>query len=261
MNELHDEFNKSGLSIVGVTGESTDKTEPWIEEHGARYPYAYLDKEVLSGFMKQMGMGGYPSAAIVNPKGKIVWTGHPSSISSSLVKKHMKGADKTPVELRAVVRNWPKEAQHVRASFKKGQLAKALTDAKKLPEEWNVAKDLEAAIERRVSKVKALHASGDYLGFTEAAKSATKQLAGLPEGADLTALVKEVKSDAKAKSVISGQKKLAKLAAKVAEARKPKDIVTLEKKVEKIADKHAGTFVEESAQKLMQRLRKKRSKR
>lgn len=244
-----------------MTGETADKTEPWIEQHGARYPYAYLDKEVLSGFMGKMGMRGYPSAAIVSPKGKIVWTGHPSSISSSLVKKHLKGANKTPVDISAVVRSWPKEAQHVRASFAKGQLAKALADAQKLPTEWSVAKDVEAAIEKRVSALRKLHEKGDFLGFTEAAKSATKQLAGLESGTELTTLLKDVKADAKAKTVISGQKKLEKLMKKVHEASKVKDIVSLEKKVRKLAEKHSGTFVEESANKLMKKLRQKRSKR
>ena len=261
MNELHEQFEPAGLSIVGVTGESAEKTEPWVEEHGMAYAFGYLKKEALNELMTQCGMRGYPSAVLVDPKGEVVWAGHPSSVDDNLIEKHLKGADKTPVDVRAVVRRWPKEARQIRAAYAKGQLAKALDEASKLSDGAAIVSDIERAIGRRSERLRAMHSAGDFLGFVEAMKDSAKDLSGLPVAAELDALLKEVNTDAAAKAVMTGQKKLRRLCDAAAELRKAKDIDVLEKKVRKLALEHPQTYVEASANKLLQQLEKKRKKR
>lgn len=41
------------------------------------------------------GVRGYPSAALIDPDGKVAWTGHPSEVTSGKVKKLLKGAKKS----------------------------------------------------------------------------------------------------------------------------------------------------------------------
>ena len=243
-----------------MTGESAEKTEPWVEEHGMQYAFGYMQKGALTGFMKSLGMTGYPSAALVNPKGTIVWKGHPSSISGGLIKKHLKGASKTPVDIGAVVRDWPKEAKHARTAFEAGKLAKALAEAEKLPEEWGVAEGIGRVIDKRVAKLQKLVDSGDYLGFTTAMKQATKSMAGLEKFEPMAERLATVQKDSDAKAVISGQKKLAKLAEDVPELRKHKDAAKLVGKIEKLSEKHSGTIVEASANKLLESIQKRRKR-
>ena len=119
---------------------------------------------------------------------------------------------------------------------------------------------VERVIERRVAKVNRLHADGDYLGFTEAMKSANRSLAGLEQLADLQATLKDVQKDAAAKKVISAQKKLAKLVAKARELRKRKDADSLAKKIRALAEKNRGTIVETAANNTLKQIDKARAR-
>lgn len=243
-----------------MTGESKEKTEPWVEQHAMQYDFGYMTEEDLSPFMKSLGMGGYPSAALINPKGIVVWTGHPGRLNSGTIKKHLKGASKTPVDIGAVIRHWPKEAVHAKSAFASGKLGKALAEAKKLPAEWTVAGDVERVIKKHVKKLNELHAAGDILGFTTGMRVAIRSLAGVPELAELQAMLKTLKGDADAKSILSGQKKLAKLAAGVPELRKSRDALALAKKIRKLADKYPNTIVSATADKLLATIAKKRDR-
>lgn len=241
-----------------MTGETEDKTKPWVEKHGMKYAYGYLSKDGMGEFMKALGMRGYPSAVLVDPTGEIVWSGHPSSANGGLIKKHIKGANKGPVGVAGVVANWPKEAQHAKKAFLAGKYGKAVAEARKLPQEWSVLGDIERVIARRVDRVKAIFAKGDYLGFEDAMRTASKELAGTEALDELDGLVAEMKADPKSKSVISGQKRLAKYAESVADARKAKELLSLEKKIRKLSEKHAGTYVEACATKLLAKSEEKR---
>jgi len=259
LNELHGEFDSAGLSIVGVTGESKDKTEPWVEQHDMQYAYGYMDKGELTELMGSLGWRGYPSAALVDPKGTVVWTGHPASINGSLIKKHLKGASRTPVSQSAITRNWPEEARSVAAAIKKGNLADAREQAKKLTIEPNtVLADVDQVIERRVRRLRELHDTGDYLGFDQQLKQKGKDLSGLPERVELDELLKAVRKDRGAKAVMTAQKKLAKLAAKLPDMKKPKDLLKLAGAVRKISRKHPGTYAETAAKELLAKIDKRR---
>lgn len=244
-----------------MTGETEDKTVPWVEKHGMKYAYGYLDKGAMGGFMSKLGMRGYPSAALVGADGKVVWTGHPAGINGSLIKEHIGKADPTPVGVGAVVRDWPKEADAARKAFAKGKLADAREAAANYPEEWGVAASINKVIERRVSTINSLHSSGDFLGFTEAVKASSKSLKGLEEFAAIEATLEAVKKDKAAKAVISAQKKLRRLKAKANEIRKPKEVPPVEKMVRKLAEKHAGTHVEKAANSLLKTLEGKKKQR
>ena len=94
MNELNAEFESRGLTIIGVTSETEKQTVSWIEKNGAEYAYGY-DK---GGKLKSaLGVRGIPNAVLVNPSGKIVWQGHPTSLTASTVESALDGAITTPV--------------------------------------------------------------------------------------------------------------------------------------------------------------------
>lgn len=239
-----------------MTDETKENTEPWIESNGVEYAYCYLDKGTIGNWMKSLGMRGFPSAVLVDPKGTVVWVGSPYSLNDSLIEKHIRGASRTPVEY-AISKRWPEAASKVASEFKKGHLAKALTEARLSDNLGDVARDVQRVITRRAEKLKALHAAGDFLAFTEAAPAEIKALKGLPEGAALDELMKSVKADKLAKTVIKAQKALVKISRAINESTKAKELASLIKKLEKVAGKHEADFAGKSASKLAERARKK----
>ena len=115
-------------------------------------------------------------------------------------------------------------------------------------------------IDRRVGKLKKLHEEGDFLGFTEAMKEASKSLDGLEPFAELATQLADVKKDADAKAVISAQKKLAKLGKDLRELRKHKDADKLVGKIQKIAGKVSGTFAATKAEKMLAKIESMRKR-
>ena len=97
-----------------MTGESKEKTEPWVEKHGAKYAYAYDKGTKLFSALK---CRGYPSAALVDPNWTVVWTGHPASLNDGLIEKHIGGASRTPVGINAIAKTWPSEAAPVKKAL------------------------------------------------------------------------------------------------------------------------------------------------
>ena len=242
-----------------MTGEPVDKTVPWVEETGMKYAFGYLSKGDMSSFMKDLGMSGYPSAVLVDPKGEIVWAGHPSSVNGSLIKKHIAGASTGPVGPAAIAKNWPEEAKAVRKAFLDGKYGKALEEAQKLGQDSSVLADVERVIGQQAARIKSCHEQGDYLGFSDMMRDAKKMLSGTPQFEELEKIEGELKSDRDAKAVMSAQKKLQKLAEQIREARKAKDVAKAERFVRQLVEKHPGTYVEASGKKLLDSAEKKRA--
>jgi hypothetical protein len=245
-----------------VTGETKENTDPWVKEQGQQYPYMYLEKAQISAFMKDLGMRGYPSAVLVDPKGKIAWVGSPYSVNGSLVKKHLRGASKTPVNVNAVTKNWPDSAKAVKAAYGKGQLAKALSAAESLDARTRegVIADLRRAIDRKVAAMKAQDKEGDYFGYLASVAQAGKTMSGLPELAELQTRAKEIKADPEAKKVVKAQKQVDKIAQKVPKMSSRKDYEGAIKKLYKLRDKNDGNYAGKTAVKLVKRLEGKLKK-
>ena len=257
LNDLYEEFKSKGLSVVGVTGEKPEKTEPWVDKHGATYPYTYLEGPDMSTFMQKLGMRGYPTAALIAPNGKVAWVGSPSQINGSLVKKHLRGASKTPVDIAAVTKRWPASAKAVKAAYAKGKIGKAMAAAEKLTDDRGmVVEDLKKVVARRVAAVKKAHGAGDFLGALDGAGALVKSLAGLPEATEMAELQKAIKADKAAAPIIKAQKKIAKIAKKLPDM-KSKDVGASIKKLRKIESKNADNFAGKSADKLIKKLMNK----
>ena len=85
-----EKYGKKGFEVVGVTGEAAhDKTERFIAQTGMK---AHVVYEPGLASMKAYGFGGFPSTALVNPKGKVVFKGHPSSLNDATIAQHIRGA-------------------------------------------------------------------------------------------------------------------------------------------------------------------------
>ena len=218
-----------------MTSEGEGQTTPWIEKHGARYAYGY-DK---GGKLKTaLGVGGIPAAVLVDPSGTIVWEGHPSSLTASIVAKAVTGAIPTPIY------EWGKSAKDIKKSFLKGDYAKAIKAADKLAAKEDIGKEIGTMLRGVVTKRAAGYASdlerGDVLKAHDGASAFLKAIKGMPEEEEMKALVAKISKDKELKAVMKAQSKLA--AILKIEVKKKKDCQNNLKRLKSLLEDHRGTF-------------------
>lgn len=188
-----------------MTDESKSLTEPWVAKHKATYAYAYDKGGKLQRFF---GVRGIPHAILVDPSGRVAWRGHPASLTSSEVEKHLTGALLRPLY------TWSSAAKAVASELKKGNFAKALDKAGSLKEEDGgpeIAKQVQGLIASRLKALQASHELGDYLGALEEGEKLAKGLSGLPEEEQARKVVASIEANERAKPVIEAQKTIRKL--------------------------------------------------
>ena len=87
LSGTYDRFREKGLGMVGLTEMTRDVTPEdvgtFISETGVSYP---IVKEKESALARQYGIRGIPAAAMVKD-GKVVWRGHPASLTDDLIEK------------------------------------------------------------------------------------------------------------------------------------------------------------------------------
>lgn len=89
LNELHEKFGGKGVVIVGVTSESIELAKPWAEAKGAKYP---LVSDPSAKSSEAYGVNGIPAAFLIDAKGKVIWAGHPATLTEALIEQAVVGA-------------------------------------------------------------------------------------------------------------------------------------------------------------------------
>ncbi|MDI9400735.1 MAG: redoxin family protein [Verrucomicrobiota bacterium] len=87
LTELQKKYKDKGVVFVGVSNETLEKVQPFVEEQGEKMDYIVaLDKENLTNqdYMRAYGRNGIPCSFIINKKGQIVWVGHPMTMDKPL---------------------------------------------------------------------------------------------------------------------------------------------------------------------------------
>ena len=206
-----------------------------MEKHGARYAYGY-DK---GGKLKTaLGIGGIPAAVLVDPSGTIVWQGHPSGLTSSIVAGALTGAIPTPIYERG------KSAKDIKKSFLKGDYSKAIKAADKLAGKEPIGAEIATMLRGVVAKRAASYAEdlerGDVRKANVGARSFLKTIKGLPEEEILEALVTKISKDKALKAVLKVQEKLATILE--SEVKKKKDCQNNIKRLKGLLEENKGTF-------------------
>jgi thiol-disulfide isomerase/thioredoxin len=85
LEEVYDRFKGQGLQVVGLTrvtkGATEDTVKTFLAENKVAYPVAKEDGSVSTYF----SVSGIPAAAVVKG-GKVVWRGHPASLTDDMLK-------------------------------------------------------------------------------------------------------------------------------------------------------------------------------
>ena len=195
--------------------------------------------------MSAFGLGGFPSALLVDPSGLVVWKGHPGNLKGSDIEERLGAALKTPLF------DWPDEAKSARKAFAKGQMKKALEAARDVEAgDLDIAAEIQAVITGKIAALRAASERGDYLGVLDLGDRLKKELSGLPEGDEAKGLIDAVKDQDDFKAVVKAQKKIAKLREEVGELRKKDDADDILEDLREIMEDHPGTYAYEEAKEL-----------
>jgi hypothetical protein len=219
------------------SGDGKAKTEAWIEKHGAEYAYSYFDGNVLSNAVNHRA---WPHAALIAPDGTILWTGHPSGITDSMIEQYIEGAITKPLF------QWDDAVRKVADALRAKELGKALKEAQKLAEKGVTDSDValataERLVEKAVRSVEGAFEEGNFLDALTNAERYAKQLKGLDAATRLEEIITHCGTDDVAKEVIKTQQKLRALLGK--RLKKQRDADSLIEKLREMATEHAGTYV------------------
>jgi hypothetical protein len=227
--------------VLGVTDEGKGDTEPWIEAKGVEYAYAYDKGGKLKG---KLGVGGIPHAFLIGPTGRIVWEGHPGTLTEKIISKALVGALPKPLY------EFPASAAAVKSALIKRKYATALEEVAKLSEAdgAELKKAITDLVSARVGSMNASLKEGDFLTAQEDAGALAKELAGLPELAEATKALDEIKASKDAARVIAAQKKIRALQGQRLGKRMEYEKALAD--LDKIAKELEGTFAATEAKEL-----------
>jgi hypothetical protein len=203
---------------VGVTSEDRAPTEKFLEDTGWK---AVVVIEKGGGTMKQYGFTGYPSSALVDPTGEVVWTGHPAGLKGSTIEPHLKGvrirrrsADTLTLEVEL-----PQKYAAVARKLAQGKLGPGYRDLQRAEEraEGEQLSALTAAIEKvdtlAEAELKAADSAveeGRQYDAQETWKRLTKVLKGHPSEDTAAEKLKAQKADRALREEIEAGERIAK---------------------------------------------------
>lgn len=215
LNELKEKYESKGLLVMATSKEDKGKIEGWAKDKGAKFAFFVDDGGATT---TAYGVTGYPSSVILGPDGKVIWKGHPSSLSEKLVEQALE---------KVVLRfgyEFPKAFAKVKAKIDKKDFAGAL-DALTAAEAVDGAEGAEGADAEVAAKIRADLVGyaedvkkmalsdaegGDYLTAEATLKELAKQYKGSEPGKAIDALLKEWKSDSTVKKEIKAGKMMLK---------------------------------------------------
>ena len=228
-----------------MTNAGVSDTEKWIADKGAKYAYGY-DKS--GKFASYFNVTGIPRAVLFDPSGKVVWDGHPASLTDADIEKAVNGAlPKMPWE-------WEAALQPAAKLLGKRQYASAIAEARKV----GVGADaliaaVRAVVKGNVEGIKSAKTEGDFLAVSEDGAALVKSLNGLPEEVEVATLLKELAADKEAQKVIAAQKQVRNL---TAEEPKKRDLPVVLKKLEKLKKDNEGNAAGRDATAAIETLKK-----
>ena len=228
-----------------MTSEGVSDTEKWIAEKGVKYAYGYDKSGKWSAYC---GVSGIPHAVLFNPSGKIVWDGHPGSLTGADIDKALAGAlTKLPWE-------WEPALQPAAQLLAKRQFAQAIALAQKAGASGEgLVAAVQGVVKSRVEAINAMKTAGNFLGASEDGANLVKDLKGLPEETELATMLKDLAADKDAQKVIAAQKQVRDI---VSEKIKKKELVGVLKRLEKIKTDNEGNAAAKDAQEAIDKLRK-----
>lgn len=165
-----EEYGKKGFEILCVTAEPKAPTEKFVEDTKLKASVALLDNGENSRLMKAYNARGYPSSVLVDPKGTVVWAGHPSGLNGKIIEEHIKGARMGSGGAGlAVDVELPKKWAAAAKSMGKGDIGKGLSKIEKALQK-NLDEESQSALEKARDEARAIF-EAEWKGYEAAFNS------------------------------------------------------------------------------------------
>jgi thiol-disulfide isomerase/thioredoxin len=84
LNSIYDQYHPKGLSVVGISSEDAAKVEAFMRQVPMKYTVG-LDPQ--SRYGSALSVHAIPRAFLVNRAGKVVWDGHPMTLTDAEIEK------------------------------------------------------------------------------------------------------------------------------------------------------------------------------
>lgn len=78
--ELKKKYEPKGMLLVALSDEPKSKVGPFVE----KYKMPYIVGGGAKATLQKYGINAFPTAILIGPDGKVVWTGHPAVIDSEI---------------------------------------------------------------------------------------------------------------------------------------------------------------------------------
>ncbi len=236
--------------VLAVSNESQDLVAPYVKKFGIPFAVGSGSK-TGSALGKLVGARGIPHSYLINPVGRMVWHGHPSSLKSSHIEAALKGAKRPgPNDVLA----WRGEVNGASAKALKAAAAGDLGAAFKWVEKGatpegamdlrhilnahvdDLRRQIDRAIERR-----------DLLVSLPALELLAKQMKKEACFGEITARLKEIEQDEQIQHELKAAEALERALAVVAK----RGLNKARNNLASVAERYAGTRAGERAQAML----------
>jgi len=194
-----------------VSDEETGLIEKYVEKHKIGFPIARLGS---GEFEKAIGVTGFPTSALIDPRGKLVWTGHPA-MADGKIGDALKGSKKTPL-LPAALADVEKLLDKKQFGAAHGALAQLKDGGKLAQADAAAAQALLDYIEKRSEALHRQIADGitaeDFFGAWRAMNQLATGFVPMPGATEAVAKVEEWKQDPAMMAEVDAGEKLAEAA-------------------------------------------------
>ena len=208
---MTDKFGEKGLVVLGVSNEPKKLVTETVQKTERKYAIAIVKGEKTDTFY---GVKGYPSAYLVDARGRVVWSGHPGALEEKTISDALAKA--------AVVTQLPDAYKDINKLLQKQDYGKAWDAAGKALASKAGDKDLEklrteveTALKKRMDATKAAATASDFGEAVDIYEEVMAEFEGLPGAAEAKAPHDAIVADPNAKDDLAAAAQLKKADAEV----------------------------------------------
>jgi hypothetical protein len=246
---LQEKYKAKGFTVIALTNEGRDLVDTFVSNTGAKHPIVIEEGDSAEKFE----IKGFPSAFLIDPKGKIVSTERPSEKQIEELLKDARLAPELPKALASVEPALKKEKYaDARAKLVALKDGGTLTEEADKQAAEDLVKWIDFLAQSGLDSAKQLGERGDWLPAMQALEETIKAFKGLPQAVEADTQLKAILADKTKKDEITAAKKLAEARAKQRDKDlKPKEALPL---FRAIAKKYENTKAGKTAKKMADEL-------
>ncbi len=247
------------MVVLAVSDESDALVAPYLDQNG-------VGVRVASGSSTNQAYSvtGYPSAVLIDPEGKIAWTGHPSSLTKGKVEAAVKGAkagDAGDFMALSFDREFDRKLSSAVKAATSGKLGKALSASRSAASNPKIsdaqredaaylAGEIEAHVQLLRDQADVFLANREVLTGIMVLGTLSKELKGTDVGDALAERLDEISKDEAITREVDAAEAFEKARALAARRGAKKAV----KKYEAIVKKYPGTKAAERAAMILRKL-------